>query len=260
MTTNLDQLRSRVVAVAPLLPLFYAQGLWVFTRIPKLAAAEGTTVGCTAGYGKPLRLLTLGESTIDGVGAAHHGEALTGQLAQALTARLDRPVAWRAVGKMGATARVAIDELLPRVPQEPVDLVFLGIGANDALRMTRLSTWRNDLETLIQKLRKRIGNAQIFLSAVPPLENVAVFPQPLRGALGLRAEMVNAATKQIVAALPWVDLLPMPYRGDLEFLAVDRFHPSPAGYREWADFLAGEIAPVLDRSPNMTNQRDVVLF
>ena len=65
-------------------PLLVAQALYVRRTTPRLPGASGPTEGLVPGAGTPWRLAVLGESTVDGVGAASHEEALTGRLAQAL--------------------------------------------------------------------------------------------------------------------------------------------------------------------------------
>ena len=134
---------------APLLPILWWQGHHVRKHTPRLPEAAGPTVGTIAAGGVPFRLLVMGESTVAGVGAPDHAHALAGQIAAALATRTGRTVHWRAVGKIGATARVARTLLVPEVPPAPVDMIVLALGVNDVLRFHAPGRWTRDLTQLI---------------------------------------------------------------------------------------------------------------
>ncbi len=97
-------LELAAAASLALAPLLLAQGLLTQRRVPRLPGAAGPAFGRVEGREPMLRLLALGESTVAGVGAPTHAEALAGQLAQALAAHGGRAVGWRAAGQIGATA------------------------------------------------------------------------------------------------------------------------------------------------------------
>ena len=65
-----------------LLPIFALQGTRVRKRTPKVPGAEGAPFGTVTAGQSALSLLFLGESTIEGVGAATYADALVGQTAQ----------------------------------------------------------------------------------------------------------------------------------------------------------------------------------
>ena len=71
----------RVAAKLALGPLLLWQAQHVRRTTPRLPVAGGALAG-EIGTGARLRLLVVGESTAVGVGAAHHGEALAGELAR----------------------------------------------------------------------------------------------------------------------------------------------------------------------------------
>ncbi len=93
-----------------MLLLLAAQAVYVKRTTPRLPGAAGPTDGVVEGAGEPFRLAVLGESTVDGVGAATHEEALTGCLAREL-ANGGRAVRWQAAGRTGANARTVRAEL-----------------------------------------------------------------------------------------------------------------------------------------------------
>jgi lysophospholipase L1-like esterase len=192
------------------------------------------------GDGPALRLLVLGESTVDGVGAVSHEEALTGQLAHALAGRTGREVSWLAVGKTGANARVVHDELLARVT--PADLVVIALGVNDTIELRSAAAFRRDLLRLVVALRRRLGPVPVYFAGVPPIGRFPALPQPLRAVFGLRSAALAAAAASL-AELPGVGYVPMSAALlDPDVFATDRFHPGPAGYRLWAGQLAEVLA------------------
>ena len=157
------------LVASPLLPILWLQGRHVRKYTPRLPEATGPTAGTISGVGVPLRLLVIGESTVAGVGAPDHAHALTGQIAAAIAARTGRTVHWHAMGKIGATARVARTRLVPEVPRLPIDIIVIALGVNDVLRFHGPGQWIRDLTQLISDLRERVGAAPVVLASVPPM-------------------------------------------------------------------------------------------
>ena len=226
------------LAFAPLSPLLLLQGRRVRRDTPRLPPAAGPCGGVHAGRdaGPPLRLLAVGESTVAGVGARTHAEALTGQLAGALSDLSGRAVAWRAFGLSGATVKEAHASLLPAMGDEPADLMLLAFGVNDVLAHTVPRRYADALSSLIDALRAKAGGAPVLIAGAPPMARFPSLPRPLNSYLGARAALLDRAVagraiERAVQVAPQVRIEP-------ELFAADRFHPSPAGYRVWAQVLA----------------------
>jgi lysophospholipase L1-like esterase len=230
-----------------------AQAVYVKRKTPRLPGAAGPTEGLVPGAGEPFRLVVLGESTVDGVGAATHEEALTGCLAREL-ARDGRAVRWRAVGRTGANARTVRAELVPLLHLPPhhhprsgrsgaagrpaADLVVIALGVNDTIELRTAAGYRRDLLALVVELRRRLGPADVLLAGVPPMSRFPALPRPLRDVLGARSAALDAAAATL-ARIPGVRHLPMdPGLLDPAAFAPDNFHPGPAGYARWARTLA----------------------
>ena len=230
-----------LAATVGLAPVLVAQGLHVRRTTPRLPGASGPLRGSVPGP-DPLRLLVVGESTVDGVGAGTHEEALTGQLAAALARRLGRGIDWRVAGRTGANARTVRTELLDEACRERADLVAVALGVNDTIEMRSPTRYRRDLLELVVTARRALGPVPVLLAGVPPLAALPSLPQPLRLVLGLRGEALDAAAATL-ADLPGVTHCPVPRAVvDPELFAADGFHPGPAGYRLWADKLAEAVA------------------
>ncbi|MFN0123487.1 MAG: SGNH/GDSL hydrolase family protein [Blastocatellia bacterium] len=227
-------------------PLLLAQGLWVRRRTPRLPGAAGPDTGEITGAadtaGPPLRLLVIGESTVAGVGARRHEEALTGQLARELHTRLRRPVRWRACGKNGVTAARTRTELVPQLPVETTDILVIALGVNDTLSRHGPARWTADLRALSNALREKTSPALLVLSGVPPMQAFPALPQPLRAFLGMRAAGLDQALRELVAEIPGAIHAPFTFTGDDTFFCEDRFHPSVKGYQRWGEHLADQIA------------------
>jgi lysophospholipase L1-like esterase len=227
------------LAALPLLPLLIAQGRRARRVAPRLPEAGGPCGG-QVGEGRagaPLSLLALGESPVAGVGVTSHEEAITGQLAQALTARLRRPVRWRACGRNGITAADALEQLLPQIPPEPVDVALVAFGVNDSTAFRSVGRWHADLSAVLQALDARCRPRLVLLSGVPPLAHFPALPQPLRWVMGLKANALDAAARQLADAR----IRHVPLTLDLrqrELMASDGYHPSAAGCAAWAGVLA----------------------
>lgn len=231
----------RLIATWPLLPVALAQGLWLRGRVPRLPEAAGPREGLAAGDGTPLRLLVLGESTVAGVGAPTQEQALAAQLARALATRTGRPVQWQALGKNGVTASATQTLLVGRLQPEPQDVVLLVLGVNDTLALRRPGRWTTDLRRLIAAVRERVGPASVFLAAVPPMGEFPALPAPLRIVLGARARVLDQAAARLAYRLPEVHHAPLSGRLERDFFCHDGLHPSPAGYRVWAESLAAAM-------------------
>jgi len=65
----------------PLLPFLFLQGRRTRARVRRLPEAPGSS-GQTSAGSDPLLLVTVGESTVAGVGLSHHREGFTGWIAR----------------------------------------------------------------------------------------------------------------------------------------------------------------------------------
>ncbi len=233
-------------------PFLITQGIYVGLRTPLLADAAGPKQGTVGNSDNPLRVLIVGESSVAGVGAETHADALTGQFAAGLHARTGRTIEWEAIARSGATLKIACDEIIPQLtekcrtrPAGSTDLVLIVIGANDIIRLEREHRWLPHLEQFIAALRQQVGDVPIIFSAPPRYNRVTAFPEPLRSTFYLFGLMLYHAAERwsfdddrFHVVLPDLDI-------DDTLLACDQFHLNPRGYRLWAEWLADAIAPLV---------------
>ena len=209
-------------------------------EVPRLPDAARPWRGAEPGP-DPIRLLVLGDSTAAGVGVDSQDEALPGHLARAIRRHTKRGVSWRAVGENGATTRDIVTDYLVEAVSEPADLVFLSIGANDAIQARTTLAFRRDLRRILSGLSAAMPEALIVMSSLPVFGLFTVFPEPLRTTLFRHSRNLERVARPIIASDPrWMMLRndPPPYGRD--FFSTDGFHPSSAGYRDWADWAVDD--------------------
>ena len=230
---------SRVVAF-PLAPILIAQSRRLRREIPRLPDAALPWTGALDGP-RTVRLLVLGDSTASGVGADTQADALSGNLARNIHERFARGTMWRAVGRNGATARDIITDYLDEATESGADLVFLTIGANDALGLRSRGSFRRDVVHIVRELREANPHALILVSLMPRFDRFAALPQPVKWNLALHAASLDDGARAGVAGMPGVFAIPKPIPYTPEFWASDRFHPSADGYRQWIDFAMDSV-------------------
>jgi len=216
-------------------------------RIPHLPDAGGPLSGSTS-EGAGLSILFVGDSSVAGVGAADHAEALAGQFSSALAEHTDRPVAWRVLARSGDTVRGITALVTSQAEALDADLVVLSAGTNDALRLRRPAAWRADVTVLVDALRERLGRpVPVLLVGIPPVHRFGSLPRLIRWSIGGYAMLLDRQLARLSAAAPDLcHLRATPLPTDTSaFFAIDRFHPSPMGYRAWASLLAASAAPFL---------------
>jgi len=192
----------------------------------------------------PLRLLVVGDSTAAGTGAATQDEALPGSLGRELNARTGRGVLWRSVGENGADTADFLERHLSEALARPADLVFVTLGANDALHARSARAFGRDLRTLLELVSDRMPHARVLMSNLPVFARFELLPEPLRTTLYRHSLNLERVARLVVARDDrWMitDQTPPPYGPD--FFAADRFHPSPSGYADWARWSVEDAWP-----------------
>jgi lysophospholipase L1-like esterase len=233
------------LAISPFLPFLYAQGKFVRFKVGRLPDAAGETVGQIGSGKKLLKLLAIGESTIAGVGARDHTEALTGQFARHLSERIGHKVQWHALGVSGITVRRTLRELVPQIPGEKMDVILVAVGGNDVFGLSSPQKWRRDLSELLETLRAKNPDATVFVANVPMVRDFIALPNPLRYVLSRLAKLHHFNARDLISQMENVI-----YFDDVKKVSDDFFsdgvHPSPLGYDLWA----AEMVDFMLRSTN----------
>jgi lysophospholipase L1-like esterase len=233
--------------VNPLLvPIVAVQGMWMRSTIEMASPAAGPTSGTVGDPSRsPVRIAVVGESTAAGCGVDTHNDGFAGCLARELAQRIRRPVTWEVVGQHGATARRIRYRFLPQLEEnldgQRLDLAVLLAGGNDVLSRRTPDEWGADLAAIVDDLAARAG--RVAVAGTPPFAAFPALPATLGRYLAERGSALDAVSQQICAQRPqaiWISStagVPPP-----DSFAPDRFHPSAAGYRRWAQDVAPHIA------------------
>lgn len=179
------------------------------------------------------------------VGLADQAEAVVPRLAAKVAASRNCGVDWQTAARSGATIDFTRAKLLPLLDAGPTDIVIVALGVNDCLRLSSVRRWRAELAGLIEAIRFRLEPGRIVLAGVPPMQHFPALPIPLSAMLGLRAALLDAATRQFADAEEDVLHAPMDFveQPDGQF-CCDGFHPNARAHALWAR----QLADLLDTS------------
>ncbi len=228
---------TAAAVVLPVSPLLYLQGQYTRRKVGLLPDAAGELTGTVGGEGDSAKLLVIGESTVAGLGARTHKEALAGQFAERLAARIGRRVEWSVIGKNGVTARRTIDEMVPQIPDKKFDYILLGIGCNDVMKLISPKKWRRYMLELLGILRDINPAAVIFISNCPMIVLSPVIPHPIKFLLWELSKLHDKNIRDFTAGLDRVHYYPQPVDVELDGFFADGIHPSEQGYSDWAEAM-----------------------
>lgn len=234
---------SRVPALL-VAPVALRQGRALQRDTPRLPEAHGPRDGLIGGAGsrtgRPLRLLVVGDSTAMGTGVAKLEDGVPGQLGRLLsaTSAADGGVAWRAVGRNGATAAEVLAEFSTAAVAAHFDLAVVMVGWNDALRLRSGNEFSRALGRLLDRLHDASPDARLVVVAAPRFGQFASLPNPLRWALGRASKGLTHLARRVARAHS--ALLAPGFDG--RSVASDQFHPDANGYRVLSEGIADTLA------------------
>jgi len=216
-----------------------------------LPTAPALELGGTFGPpdGERLRFVVLGDSTAAGLGAGRPEDAYATVLSERLAER-GWNVELTAFGVSGARVHDIADEQAAMAAEADPDLVFVGIGANDATHLTPLDDVEADMARALDLL---LDTEAIIVVAGPPDMRAAAWLEPLRSIVGWRGRQVAERIEKVATerGIPVVQLAEEagPYfaANPEDAYAADNFHPGPGGYRAWADAIFPILVDALER-------------
>jgi lysophospholipase L1-like esterase len=171
----------------------------------------------------------IGESTVAGLGARTHTQALAGRFAEQLRGRLGRSVRWHVIGRNGVTAKRTIDELVPMMPDEKFDYILVGLGGNDVMKLSSPRKWRRDMSRLLGILRERNPDAVIFITNCPMIKYSPALPQPIRFLLWELSKMHDANIREFTSDMTaFSTITSRPLSGSTASSPTAYIHPNRA--------------------------------
>jgi lysophospholipase L1-like esterase len=183
--------------IAPFLPILIYLGKKLRKNIPELPEASENLTGEIVGNNPTIQLLTIGESTIAGVGVTDHKDGITGGIAQKLHDFTQKTVNWQVLAKNGYTAERVNQKLVPKIPNHKLDVIVIGLGGNDTFQFNSPLTFRKHLITVIENIQLRQPDAKIIIANMPPIGEFPAFPWIFQRILGSLVRLHAAVIRDV---------------------------------------------------------------
>ena len=214
-------------------------------------------------HGRPVTLVLLGDSIAAGLGATRQRHTLGVQLAKRVGKATGRAVRLVPLAEVGAESSWLARQVDSLADDLVPDVAVVIVGGNDVTHRVRVADSVASLEDAVLALRER--GAEVVVGTCPDLGALVLVRQPLRRLAGQASRRLAAAQRDatIRSGGHPVSL------GDLagprfvtepeEMFALDRFHPSGAGYRRLARALLPTVLACLDPPQQARGGRLVVV-
>jgi lysophospholipase L1-like esterase len=238
----------------PFLPVMYFQGKRIKASVPELPPAKGPSgqyihPNTTQ---EPIKLITIGESTIAGIGVETHAEGFSGTLAKELGQLFQHSVDWKVYARSGYAAKRVTREILPEIKEPQADLIVVGIGGNDAFELNFPVRWRKDVRQMIAELRSQFPDTSIVFCNMPPIKAFPAFTPLIKKTIGNLVEILGEDLRKLVREYDKVyyhhDVITVEgwlqkfgIEGDVTDFFSDGVHPARLTYQVWAKEMAGFI-------------------
>lgn len=248
---NIKYILGSILTI-PLLPLMYLQGRRIKARVPRLPEAEGIKGYSSFSSKKVIRMLTIGESTMAGVGVSTHQEGFSGTLADELAAGLKTNIDWKVYAKSGYTAKRVKDKIIDGISEKSIDFIVIGLGGNDAFELNTPKKWNRDVRALIKRIRLKFNGVPIVFVNMPPIKEFPAFTSLIRFTIGNLVKLLGKELEKLAndfenvyyytRPVSSVDLIE---RYKLKIKPTDFFsdgvHPSKTTYQIWAKDVSNFI-------------------
>lgn len=194
----------------------------------------------------PLRVAVLGDSSVTAPGVAGPEDIWVSHVCRRLAADYHVTLASFAVG--GAMAHNLLRDQLERTILFEPDLVFVAVGANDAIKAVPLWVFERNLDLLVGELVET--GANVVLSGVGDLGSIPRLHPPLQNLMSRRALRFDKAHWRVAQryGITVVDQRSDDRRvwyENRELWAPDLFHVSAHGHARWAETAWRSVEPLL---------------
>lgn len=192
-----------------------------------------------------LRVAVLGDSSVTAPGVAGPHEIWVHHVCLRLAET--RHVILKSFAVGGSRAQDVIEGQLDAALAFRPDLVFVSVGANDAIKGVPLRRFVDDLDRLIGDLAA--SGATVVQSGVGMLGTIPRLYPPLSNLMSRRGRRFDRAHRKVAAARgtavvdQWSDD-PANWK-DPVLWAPDYFHVSAAGHARWAETTWRTVGPLM---------------
>jgi lysophospholipase L1-like esterase len=241
------------VAVAGLIVIYatvMALRLWLAVRIIRRVAAV-TQPYNRALADAPQHVLVLGDSTMFGSGVKERINTMGGRLGRKFP---QASVETLAVD--GARVRDLAGQL-ERAKYSRYDLIMVGVGGNDVVRLTDLDNLARDLAAFLERARRRSG--KIIVVHCVNLGNIGFFWPPLSWLFDYRTRWLSETYAQVTRGMAGVHYVNFyrPRGADhytagtrARFITEDGFHPS--------DYANGYFFELIEKEVGLSTLRGYI--
>ncbi|WP_194777342.1 SGNH/GDSL hydrolase family protein [Pararhodonellum marinum] len=240
------------VLAFPFLPLLYFQGKHIRTNIPRLPEAKGPRGESGLEFNQIVRVMFIGESTIAGVGVETHEEGFAGSFALEFSDRIEKQISWQVYAKSGYTAHQVHTKILPQLKGPNPDLIVIGLGANDAFRLSSPKKWKQEVSAVIKGLQERFGHCPIIFTNMPPIKEFPAFTPLIKTVVGNLVELLGQELEKLVKRFDQVYYegkritlkdwkVRFPDKASKGEFFSDGIHPSKLTYQIWAKDMVAFI-------------------
>jgi lysophospholipase L1-like esterase len=196
-------------------------------------------------YGDRIELLVLGDSIAAGLGAETPRQTLGAHLAKRMAKQTRRAVRLHTAAIVGAETSMLRAQLAGLPTGYRPHVAVIVIGGNDVTHRIRVSSSVGHLMEAVEALQAT--GCEVVVGTCPDLSALPSVPQPLRSLAGRSSRQLADAQRAAITELGAraVDLAqvagPFFLAQPDEMFAIDRFHPSGAGYRRTAKALLPSV-------------------
>lgn len=236
----------------PLLPILFFQGKRIKKETPRLPEAKQIKGGIKRDSQKTVKLIIIGESTIAGVGVDYHKNGFTGALAKELANKCNVSVSWKVYAKSGYTAKLVRERIIPKIKEQDIDLIVIGLGGNDAFTLNSPAKWAKEINLMIDQLYKKFPNTPVFFTNMPPIKEFPAFTKLIKFVIGNLVEVLGEAlhkevkqknnvyyNDEIITLKTWKEKFNI--EGNVDSFFSDGVHPSKITYQVWGKDMAAFI-------------------
>lgn len=195
----------------------------------------------------PLRVAVLGDSSVTAPGVAGPGEIWVSRICEMLAEEYH--VDLRSVAVGGSTASSLVESQLEEAILHEPDLIFVSVGANDAIKGVPRRRFEQHLDRVIAELSDT--GATVVQSGVGELGSIPRLFPPLSNLISSRARRFDSVHWKVAESHGTVvvdqrsDDIDVWYR-DRDLWSPDLFHVSAAGHERWANTVWATVGPLLN--------------
>jgi hypothetical protein len=194
-------------------------------------------------------VLLVGSSVVAGFGVTTHKLGLIGCLSRQLSKITGRGVAVQSCAGVGVTLRQMVRRVQARIPGK-LDAVMVLLGADDAIRLTPVPMWKEDLSELIDVIKDVSGDPDIsiIVVGVPPFGLSEVRARIPRRLFSHHRRSLNTHAHRVCVEHQRVTFVDFPH---LSYADVDPFEEASESYRYWSRRLSLPLAVALGHIPEV---------